>query len=144
MRPTILLRLAAGIELLFAIGHMLGGLKRWSPMGQNPVLDAMTSVRFNVMGASRSYLDFYLAFGWSLGITMLMQAVLLWQLAALSRTNPRQVRAMIAVIAVADLVTSFLAFKFLFLVPALFSLVLIIVLAAAWFVTKEGVEGERQ
>ena len=140
MRPTILLRLAAVIELLFGIGHMLGGLRSWSPMGPNPVLDAMTTVHFNVMGASRSYLDFYAGFGWSIGIMMLMQAVLLWQLGSLVRTSPRQARAMIAVIAVANLVTAFLTWKFFFLVPALFSLALIFVLVAAWLVTKEAVD----
>jgi hypothetical protein len=92
----------------------------------------MTTVRFDVMGASRSYLDFYMGFGWSIGVAMLMQAALLWQLGAMVRTNARQTRAMIAVIAIANLVSALIALKFFFLVPALFSLVQIAVLLAAW------------
>jgi hypothetical protein len=132
MRQVILLRTAAVTELLFALGHLSGGLKQWSPMGGNPVLDEMTSVRFDVMGASRSYLDFYMGFGWSLGVLMLMQAVLLWQLGSMVRTNARQTQAMLAVITIANLVSALLTLDFFFLVPALFSLVLIAVLVAAW------------
>jgi len=132
MRQVILLRTAAVTELLFAPGHLSGGLKQWSPMGGNPVLDEMTSVRFDVMGASRSYLDFYMGFGWSLGVLMLMQAVLLWQLGSMVRTNARQTQAMLAVITIANLVSALLTLDFFFLVPALFSLVLIAVLVAAW------------
>jgi len=132
MRQAILLRTAAVIELLFAIGHLLGGLSKWSPMGANPVLEAMTNIRFNVMGTSRTYLDFYLGFGWSIELLMLMQAVLLWQLGSLVRTHARLVRPMIAVIALANLINAVLTWKFFFLAPALFSLALIVVLVIAW------------
>lgn len=40
MRQIVLLRTAAVIALLFGIGHLLGGLKQWSPMGPNRVLNA--------------------------------------------------------------------------------------------------------
>jgi len=65
MTTTLLLRISAVISLLFAIGHSLGGLKRWSPMGDNEVLKSMETVRFDTMGANRSYLDFFMGFGWS-------------------------------------------------------------------------------
>jgi hypothetical protein len=58
MTATLLLRIASVISLLFTAGHTLGGLKKWSPMGDNEVLRAMTGVRFDTMGANRSYLDF--------------------------------------------------------------------------------------
>ena len=57
MTPSQLLRIASGISFLFAAGHTLGGLQNWSPMGDNDVLKTMTTVRFNTMGANRSYLD---------------------------------------------------------------------------------------
>ena len=70
-------------------------------MGDNEVLRAMTAVRFDAMGANRSYLDFYMGFGWSITVAMVMQTVLLWQMASLARTDPASVRPMIAVIALA-------------------------------------------
>ena len=60
MTTTLLLRIAAVISLLFALGHTAGEMKKWSPMGENAVLDAMASVHFDTMGANRTYLDFYL------------------------------------------------------------------------------------
>src|SRR5262252_3390187 len=98
---TRLLRIAAVISVLFTAGHTMGGLNKWSPMGDNAVLNAMTDVRFDTMGANRSYLDFFMGFGWSISVFMLMQSILLWQLASLAKTDAARLRPMIAVIALA-------------------------------------------
>ncbi len=132
MTTTLLLRIASAISLLFAIGHTLGGTKQWSPMGQNAVLEAMTTVRFDTMGANRSYLDLYMGFGWSLSIALLLQSALLWQLASLARSDATHVKPIIATFAVATLASGVVAWFFIFPVPALFSLVLLIILAAAY------------
>lgn len=110
----------------------MGGLKQWSPMGDNDVLKAMTAVRFDTMGSNRSYLDFFMGFGWSLSVLMLMQTVLLWQMASLARTEAANVRPMIAVIALATLAGGVIAWRFIFLVPAIFSAVLLALLVAAY------------
>jgi len=133
MRQVILLRAAAIVGLLFAIGHLMGGLKKWSPMSDNPVLEQMANVRFEVMGTSRTYLDFYMGFGWSIGILMLMQAALLWQFSSLARQRFDRVRPMVAIIAIANVVSALLTLKFLFLVPALFSFAFAALLVAACF-----------
>jgi hypothetical protein len=132
MTRTVLLRVGSVVSLLFAIGHSLGGLKKWSPIGENEVLKTMETFRFDTMGASRSYLDFYLGFGWSLTIAMLLQSVLLWQLASQARSDAARVRPMIAAFAVAALASGIIAWHFIFAVPALFSAALLIVLAAAY------------
>ena len=136
MTTTLLLRIASAISLLFTAGHSLGGLQKWSPMGDNEVLKAMTAVRFETMGVNRSYLDFFVGFGWSISVAMLMQTVLLWQMASLARTNAAQVRPMIAVFALATLASGVLAWRFIFPVPALFSGVLTIALVAAYVVAR--------
>jgi hypothetical protein len=132
MTATVLLRISAVISLLFAIGHSLGGMKKWSPMGENEVLKSMSTVKFDVMGASRSYLDFFMGFGWSISVALLLQSALLWQLASLARVNGAQVRPMVAMFAVASLASSVIAWRFIFPVPALFSAVLLIILVAAY------------
>jgi hypothetical protein len=129
---TLLLRMAAVISLLFTAGHTMGGLKKWSPMGDNAVLKAMTDVRFNTMGANRSYLDFFMGFGWSISVFMLMQTILLWQLASLARTDPARLRPMIAVIALATAASGVVAWRFIFPVPAVFSGVLALALTLAY------------
>lgn len=136
MTTTLLLRIASVISLLFTAGHSFGGLRKWSPMGENEVLAAMTAVRFDTMGANRSYLDFFLGFGWSISVAMLLQTVLLWQMASLARTDVANVRPMIAVFALATLASGIIAWRFIFPVPALFSGVLFIALAAAHVVAR--------
>ena len=136
MTTTLLLRIASVISLLFTAGHSLGGLRKWSPMGENDVLKAMTAVRFDTNGANRSYLDFFMGFGWSISVAMLMQTVLLWQMASLARTDVAHVRPMIAAIALATLANGVIAWRFIFPVPALFSGVLLIALVAAYVVAR--------
>jgi hypothetical protein len=101
-------------------------------MGDNEVLKAMTDVRFDVMGASRSYLDFFMGFGWSISVALLLQSVLLWQLASLAQSGVAQTRPMIAAFAVASLASGLIAWRFILPVPALFSAVLLAVLVAAY------------
>ena len=131
---TTLLRIASVISLVFTAGHTLGGLQKWSPMGENEVLKAMTAVRFDTMGANRSYLDFFMGFGWSISVLMLLQTVLLWQLASLARADAARVRPMIAAFALATLATGVIAWRFIFPIPALFSSALVILLVAAYVV----------
>lgn len=132
MTTTLFLRIAAVISLLFAAGHTLGGLKKWSPIGETEVLKAMATFRFDAMGANRSYLDFFMGFGWSISVALLLQSALMWQMASLARSDAMQVRPMIAMLALATLASGVIAWRFIFPVPVLFSAVLLIVLVAAY------------
>jgi hypothetical protein len=132
---TLMLRLASLISLLFAVGHSLGGLGKWSPMGDNAVLKAMTDVHFTTMGVDRSYLDLYMGLGWSISVAMLLQTAVLWYMASIARGNVAQVRPMIAAFALATLVSGVIAWRFILPIPALFSAVLLIALAAAYATT---------
>src|SRR5262245_22033635 len=136
MTTTLFLRIASIISLAFTAGHTLGGLKQWSPMGDNDVLRAMTGVRFDTMGTNRSYLDFFMGFGWSISVAMLLQTVLLWQLAALARTDAARVRPIIAAVAVATLASGAIGWVFIFPLPALFSGALLLPLIAAYVVAR--------
>ena len=136
MTTTLWLRISAVISLLFTAGHTIGGLKHWSPMGENAVLQAMRTVRFETMGASRTYLDFFMGFGWSISVTMVMQTVLLWQLGTLARTDPMHVRPLIAVFALATAACGVIAWRFIFPVPALFSAVLVASLLVAFVLAR--------
>ena len=143
MTTMLWLRISAAITLLFAAGHTVGGLRYWSPMGENPVLQTMRSVRFDTMGTNRSYLDFYMGFGYSLSVTQVMLATLLWQLASLARTNAASVRPMIATMILAVILCGLIAWRFLFPLPALFSLIQIAGLAAALAVAGKATRLER-
>ena len=138
MRTTLLLRVASVTSLLFAAGHTVGGTQEWSPMGETDVLQAMRTHRFDVMGLSRTYLDFYRGFGYTLTVTLLLQAVLLWQVASLARTEPRGVSPMIASFVLASLASTVIAWAIILPVPAVFSTVLTACLAAALLTAWRG------
>lgn len=136
MSAKLILRIASLFALLFSVGHLMGGLKNWSPMGVSPVLKAMTDIHFDVMGQSRSYMDFYLGFGWSIGVELLLQAALLWQMASIAGEDVRKVRPMIVAFAIATLVSGVIAWRFLFPVPAVFSGALLVILVAAYLASR--------
>jgi hypothetical protein len=136
MTTAVRLRIASIVGLLFAAGHTLGSRKDWSPMATNPVMDAMRSSRFDVEGVSRSYLDFYRGFGFSLSVYLIMQAALLWQLATIAKTNPALVRPMVIVITIASVATTVITWNFILPVPATFGVGLTICLLAACFVVR--------
>ena len=117
MKPSLLLRIASILALLLAAGHTSGGLSYWSPSGETEVLRAMRSFHFDVAGASRTYLDFYLGFGFVNGIFLLMQAVVFWQLASIAKANAFRVRPLIGSFLLTNVVSAFLAWRFLFVVP---------------------------
>src|SRR4029077_7929793 len=133
MKTRLALRIASFAMFLFAIGHSLGGTKSWSPAGENDVLRAMRSVHFNAAGANRTYMDFYTGFGWTLTIFLLLQAVLLWQLAAIAESNPRSVRPFIASFFAATLASAAVSWEFILPVPVIFSAAIATCLGVAFF-----------
>jgi hypothetical protein len=132
MNATLWLRISSVISLLFSIGHTLGGRTDWSPAGETDVLSAMRTVHYPAMGVSRTYLDFFRAFGFSLSVTMFLQTFLLWRLASLARTQPLQVRPMIGAFALATIACGLLSWRFLFPIPTAFSFVLAACLVVAY------------
>jgi hypothetical protein len=141
MTTTLFLRMASIISLLFTVGHTLGGRQQWSPMGDNDVLRAMTNVRFDTMGANRSYLDFFMGFGWSITVSMLLQTVVLWQLASLARTDAARLRPIIAAFALAIAASGMIAWRFIFPIPALFSGASLLPVVAAYIVANRAAGG---
>ena len=117
MKSSLLLRIASIVTLLTAVGHTSGALSFWSPPGETEVLRAMRSFHFDAGGVSRTYLDFYLGFGFIIGIYLLTQAVALWQLASIAKTDAFRVRPLIGSFLLANAVSAFLAWRFIFVVP---------------------------
>jgi hypothetical protein len=81
----------------------------------------MRSFEFDAMGATRSYADFYLGFGLYIGVLLLLQAVLLWQLGALAAADARRARPLVAAMFIASVAGTVVVWQFIFVLPALFS-----------------------
>ena len=119
-KTQLYLRIASIVSLLVAAGHTLGGRRSWTFTGETEVLHAMRTFHVNAFGASRTYMDFYRGFGYSLSVAMLLQSVLLWQLATIAAVDPARTRPMIVSFLIASVVGGIVAWKFIFPVPALF------------------------
>jgi hypothetical protein len=131
MSISSLLRSASLTSLLFAVGHMLGGLQWWSPPGDTEVLRAMQSFRFDADGSSRTYWDFYVGFGLIIGVFLTAQAVLLWQLAELAKEQSARLQPIVAMLLVTAVANAALAWKFFFFVPLVLGIVIAMLLAFA-------------
>jgi hypothetical protein len=132
MKTVLFLRSASVISFLFAAGHTLGGRNDWTFTGAREVLQPMRTFQIQTMGVTRTYMDFYRGFGFTISVYLLLQAVVLWQLASMARTNRAQVRSIILSVLVAQLVNSFLTWRFIFPVPAVFGMVVLAFLIAAF------------
>ena len=118
MKPSVVLRITSLITLILAVGHFLGGVASWSPVGETEVLKAMQSFRFDTGGMSRTYFDFYLGFGFILSVYLLLQAVLLWQLATLAKTEAHRIRPLLVSFLLACIVSAGLGSSYLRCLPS--------------------------
>ena len=125
------IRLAAALALVFAIGHTLGGLQSWSPIGPTAVLSSMQTFRFDVSGVTRSYADFYRGFGFLLSVFLVTEAVLLWQLANLARADRASAKPFAWIFFLASLPIGGLTWVFLFPMPVYFDAALTVLLGWA-------------
>jgi hypothetical protein len=139
MQPSLFLRIAAALTLLLGIGHMMG--RPWTP-AQDPltvaVTAAMKSHRMHVMGFQRTMMEFYVGFGLTIGINLLLQAVLLWLVADLASREPRRVRVIAAMFFIANAAVTVVAGMYLFTVPLVFSAIVTLFLGLAVFAPLKG------
>jgi hypothetical protein len=134
LRPTIFLRVASVLTLLYFAGHTSG--IPWTPVqgpGEMAVVEAMKSQHFEVVGVTRTFWDFYYGFGVAITGYLLVQAVVLWQLAALAKTQSVSLRPIIASLCVGFLVNAVILWKFFFAIPLVLAIAITVVLGFAFF-----------
>ena len=89
MKTMNWLRIAAGMTAVQAVAHTFGGvLGPIQPGNQLVAAMAMKANRFDVMGNSRTFWDFFIGFGLCVSVFLVMEAGLLWMAA---RTIDRSV-----------------------------------------------------
>ncbi len=140
MKPFVLLRIAAIVAFLYALGHTLG--MPWAPDNSPEtmaIMQSMTAHRFDVMGMQRSIQDFYFGFGISISVFMLAQAILLWMIAAQARLDAPRTRPFIAVFLFAFVANAIIAGVYFFAVPCVMAAITAVFLLAAWITAKREV-----
>ena len=137
MKASLFYRIAAVLILLFDIGHTVGFLQHDPEWKVDSLIGSMKSIHFAIQGFSRSYWDFFVGFGLFVTVFLLLAAVVAWQLGRLDAETLARVRGIGWSLALCFVVLTFLSFRYFFVLPLIFSIVIAICLMlAAWLSAK--------
>jgi hypothetical protein len=131
MKASALYRIAAVLILLFDVGHTAGF--PWSDPQWGVDLGSMRSTHFHILGFSRTYWDFYVGFGLFVTVFLLLTVVLAWQLGGLPAETLALMRGIAWALPLCFAAITVLSWRYFFMVPIVFSIVITVCLtAAAW------------
>src|SRR5438309_8579049 len=138
MKAPILYRISSVLLLLFAAGHTLGFRQNNPEWGADAVLGLMRSVHFDAQGFTRTYWDFFSAFGLFFSVFLSFAAVLAWLLGGLPAETLARVRGIAWALAICFVAVTALSWGYVFTIPIVFSaLVTVCLIAAAWLSPKQ-------
>jgi hypothetical protein len=137
MKTSLLYRSASLLLLLFAAGHTMG-FRRVDPnWGIDPLVSSMRSMRFSTNGFDRTYWDFYVGFGLFVSVLMVFAAIIAWQLGGLAPSTLAAMRVSAWGFVVCFAAVTYLSWRYFFTLPIIFSIAILLCLAAAaWFSGK--------
>ena len=135
MRASVFYRIAAVLLLLLDAGHTSGF--PWSDPAWAVDLGPMRSTHFYILGFDRTYWDFYVGFGLTISVLLLLAVVLAWQLGGLPPESLARLRATAWTFALCFAGVTILDWKYFFIIPIVFSIAITLCLtAAAWLSGK--------
>ena len=141
MKASLLYRIASVLLLLFAVGHTLGFRNIDPAWGVDSLVQTMKSVHFNASGSDRTYWDFFLGAGYSVGVLYLFAAILAWQLGSLPPATLTLMRGTTWAFAIGFAAIAVISWRYLFIIPIAFSAaVTFCLVAAAWLSAKQSVK----
>jgi hypothetical protein len=137
MKASVWYRIASVLLLLFAVGHTLGFRQIDPEWGVGSLIDSMRSIHFNAQGFSRTYWDFFSAFGLFFSVFLLFSAVLAWQLGSLPVEILPRMRPVSWALAICFAAVTILSWIYAFTTPIVFSAAITVCLiAGAWLSAK--------
>jgi len=138
MRASLFYRIAAVLLLFFAVGHTLGFRQSNPQWGLDAMLASMRSIQFEVQGFTRTYWEIFEAAGFSVGVFYVFAAILAWQLGGLPAPTLAIMRGTAWAFALCFAAITVVSWKYLFILPIVFSIVITLCLtAAAWLSAKQ-------
>ncbi len=138
MKASIFYRIASVLLLLFAVGHTLGFRQTDPQWGVDALVISMRSIHFDVQGFHRSYWDFFVGAGLSVGVLYLFAAILAWQLGGLPAATLALMRGTPWAFALCFAALTVVSWIYLFIIPIAFSILITLCLtAAAWLSARE-------
>jgi hypothetical protein len=131
LKASILYRTASILLLLFAAGHTLGFRGGDPAWGVDSLIRSMQSIRFDAMGSSRTYWDFYVGFGLFASVFLVFAAVLAWQLAGLPPETLALMRGTAWTFVICFGAVTVLSFRYFFIIPMVSSVLVLLCLTGA-------------
>ena len=139
-KPVVYLRIAAVLTFIHAALHTIGGVfGKTEPGPASVAVAAMKANEFLLMGHMRSYWMFYRGMGLAMTIGLTAEAIVLWQLASLARSNPQRLRPILMTFAVAYTAMAVNSNAYFFLGPVIAELVIVTCLGLAVVTAKSEV-----
>jgi len=140
MKPVIYLRIASVLTLIHAVLHTIGGVfGKPAPGVQAATVLVMKANQFPLMGFTRSFWDFYIGMGLGVSIFLAVEARVFWQLAALAKSQARELRPILATFAAGYLVFAVVSYRFFFLGPVVTEILIAGCLGMAVFTARSEV-----
>jgi hypothetical protein len=137
MKASLFYRIASIVLVLFAVGHTFGFRQNNPEWGAGAVLDLMRSVHFDALGFSRTYWDFFSAFGFFFSVFLVFAGVLAWQLSSLPAETLARISGIAWAFAICFVAVTALSWRFAFTIPIAFSsLITVCLIVAAWLSSK--------
>jgi hypothetical protein len=137
VKAGILYRISSVLLVLFAAGHTFGFRQNNPEWRADAVLGLMRSVHFDAQGFTRTYWDFFSAFGLFFTVFLLFAAVLAWLLATLPAGTLARVRNIAWALAICFVAVTALTWMYAFTTPLVFSILITLCLIAAASLSAE-------
>jgi hypothetical protein len=139
MKPVFFLRIASVLTLIHAALHTIGGVfGKPAPGVQAATLLVMKANQFPLMGATRSFWDFYLGMGLCVSIFLTVEALVFWLLGSLAKTQGRELRPILATFAAGYLALAVNSHQFFFFGPVVAEIIIAACLGMAILTAKPG------
>jgi hypothetical protein len=145
MKPVIFLRIASVLTMIHAVLHTIGGVFGGAAPGvQQATVAVMKANEFAVLGAMRSYWDFYRGLGLVVSVFLTLEAVVFWQLGSLAKADALRLRPVLATFSIGYLGAAVVSYRYFFAGPViteiLIALCLGLAIASAKQVAEAGVD----
>ena len=137
MNASILYRIAAICLFLFAIAHTVGFHQSDPKWGLDALRDSMRAIHFEIQGFNRTYWDFFIGAGLTVGVLYLFSAIIAWQLSTVPAASLAQMRLLVWAFVACFAAITVVSWRYLFVIPLVFSLVITLCLASAAWLSAE-------
>jgi hypothetical protein len=132
VKASPFVRTASVLVFLHAVLHTIGGVfGKVEPGPATIAVTAMKANRFLAFGNQRTFWEFYMGLGLGVTIFLVMDSVVLWIVAPLIMSHPKEARPVLAAFALGYLVLAVNSFRFFFLGPVVVEILIAVCLVAA-------------